>query len=57
MPSFKQLMKLMEVLFFLSFLFVFGSGCTTYKEGVAAPVKATPVPAATTPVPAADVKK
>jgi hypothetical protein len=57
MISFNHWMKLMAILFFLSFLIVFGSVCTAYKEGVAAPVKATPVPTATTPAPAADVKK
>jgi hypothetical protein len=57
MISFKYWMKLLVVLFILSFLFVFGSGCTTYKEAVAAPVKVTPGPTETTPPPAKDVKK
>ena len=57
MISFKHWMKLLAVLFILSFFFVFGSGCTTYKDAVAAPAKVTPVPAKTTPPPAAEVKK
>jgi hypothetical protein len=56
MISFKCWMKLMVALFVLSFLFVFGPGCTTYKEAVAAPVKVSPVPTKTTP-PVADIKK
>ncbi len=46
MLSMRDVMKLMAVLSILSFLFVFGSGCSTSKEAVAAPMKVTPVPAA-----------
>jgi hypothetical protein len=50
-------MELMAVHLILSFLIVFGSGCTTYKEAVAAPVKTTPVPAKSTSPTAADVRR
>jgi peptidoglycan-associated lipoprotein len=53
MISFKRWMKLMVVLFILSFLFVFWLGCTTYKEAVADPVKVTPVPLIVSKPPAA----
>ncbi len=53
MISMKHVMKLMAVLSILSFLFVFGAGCSTSKEAVASPMKVTPVPAAS-PAPAVD---
>lgn len=53
MIFFKRWMKLMAVLFIPSFLFVFGLGCTTYKEAVANPVKPRPVPVIVSKTPTA----
>ena len=49
-------MKFLSVLSVLSFLFAFSSGCSTSKEAVAAPMKASPVPVAS-PAPTVDMKK
>jgi TRAP-type C4-dicarboxylate transport system permease small subunit len=57
MISFRRWVQLITVLLILTLLFIFGSGCTTYKEAVAAPVKTAPVHAETPPSPATKVKK
>lgn len=54
-----RLIKLAALLSALSFLFVFGMGCSSMKEATAAPVKVTPVPPApqAAPKPAVDYGK
>ncbi|MBI5605234.1 MAG: hypothetical protein HY879_18005 [Deltaproteobacteria bacterium] len=55
-----RLIKLAALLSALSFLFVFGMGCSNMKEATAAPVKVTPVPPAApqaAPKPAVDYGK
>ncbi len=39
-----RLIKIVALLSALSFLFVFGMGCSSMKEATAAPIKVTPVP-------------
>ena len=56
MISVRCCMTMAVILLILSFLF-FGSGCTTYKDAVAAPVKGNPVPIETPSPPAEKVKK